>query len=404
MKRISPSHARALAGALVLGLAGTAHAAVLDDVKAARTPGSPGGVQITTPEADAIAAAASSSDADSAVAAMVAVSAARTDAAFADDADYGRLQAALRRRVIGLSPASEQAGGLTFARDVSGNAVATFDRQRVGYSRVDIIYTFDEWQHTQAQTLAPRGADLAAVLPGAPSVGTLVYALHVFGTDGREFWIANGRELGVGGGKLALDYRFGLSLLDAQPVSGTEPAFAALIHAFASPDSPDGAAVTMNEFSLLVEQLTWEGGPGVQLPAQLAPALAALDDLVAGGTVFDGGIEDGIRGFITRQMLVTASYPGGWDRNRDGRLTLTINEADAVSATVIYTTDGWQQPKVATCARGAAAPICDLGAIPPGTLISYVIAVKDAHGHERWIKSSLGNFFEPAPAAAPRRV
>ncbi len=403
IRRLAPSHARALAGALVLGLAGTAHAAVLDDVTSARTPASPGGALITTPEADAIAASASCADADAAIAAMVAVSAARTDGAYADDADYGRLQAALRRRVIGLAPASEQAPGLTFAR-AGGSAVATFDRQGVAYSRVDIIYTFDEWQHTRAATLAPSGAQLTAVLPGAPAVGTLVYALHVFGTDGRELWIANGRELGIGGGKLALDYRFGLSLLDAQPAFGTEPAFAALVHAFASPASPDGAAVTMNEFSLLVEQLTWEGGSGVQLPAQLAPALAALDELVAGGTVFDAGIEDGIRGFITRQMLVTATYPGGWDRNRDGRLTLTINEADAVSATVIYTTDGWQQPKVATCTRGAAAPTCDLGAIPPGTLMSYVIAVKDARGRERWIQSSLGNFFAPAPGVPPRRV
>jgi hypothetical protein len=387
--------AGALAASILTLAAPRVRADALADLRAATAASSPGGAVVTSAEADALVATAPAATADDAIRALVAAGAIRTAPGFANDQDYGRLLVAYRTRVAGLTPAAIQAPGVTFQRGSDGRLNVLFDRQRVTYARVDLIYTYDEWATTHAVTLGGRDV-LAATLDRAPAQGTIVYALHVFGPDGREFWIANGREHGVYGGSEALDYRFPIDDAAARPVAASAPPLALLIHAFGTASSPDGATVTMGDFSLMVEELTFEGGSGIDDPRLLGPALRALDELVSAGAVFDAGIEDGMRGFVERQQLVTATYPGAaFTRGAQGQLLMAIGEAGATSAKVLYTTDGWQSPKVATCS--GARLVCDLGAIPPGTLASYVVAVRAPGADWRWIRSVLGNFFQALP-------
>ena len=178
----------------------------------------------------------------------------------------------------------------------------------------------------------------------------------------------------------------------------SSPAFAQLISTFTDPVSDGGATVTMDEFSVLVEEITWEGGPAVEDPRALVPALDALQDLEDAGADAEGDVLADMRRFILAQLLPTATYPSlFFDRGADGRLLGAIEEA-AASATVYYSTDGWDLPHVVDCPRQPDGDLaCDFGAIPPGALIFYSIVLHHDDGSASWIHSVTGNFFHELP-------
>jgi hypothetical protein len=370
--------------AILLSLLVSTPALAFDQVTAilaAQAGRSPGGATISPEELFLLKLNTVFADADDALAGIAAAAAARANGAFVKDEDYGTLQLAQRARVVGLAPASLQAPGLDFHRGLGDDLLAFFDAQGVDYTRVDLVFTTDEWQTTRAVSFDCG----AAILTDIPASGTLIYALHVFGADGRDFWLANGRESGVYGGTRALDFRYPLAAAPAWPVAPSAPAFARLIEESAAWYSPDGAEITMGDFSMLVEQLTWEGGPGTDQPAAIDPALVALDDAVAAGVVFAGGIEDGIRGFLVQMRFATARLDSAsFSRGANGSLLVHVDGARRVD----YSTDGWQIAHSVTC-----TDVCDLGAIAPGTYLSY--AVQTTGG---WLRSpTLGNFFHDVP-------
>ena len=94
------------------------------------------------------------------------------------------------------------------------------------------------------------------------------------------------------------------------------PPFARLVQSFARPDSLGGATVTGDEFSWLVAQTTWEGGPGIDDPATLDPTVAALDAMASNGVDFEGGVYDNMRVFLEQmRMRVTSTDAVTLQRN-----------------------------------------------------------------------------------------
>ncbi len=382
---------------LTLG-AGFARADINADLDALTAAGSDGGAAITDAEAATFAAGASAYGADDAILGLVHAHGLRMDGSFPADSAYATINQALRFRVDGLAVSKRQAPGIRFARaSTTAPIEVTFDSQGVDYTQVDLVFTWDAWTTARGVTLSPNcHGDYTAILQGAPANGTFAYSLHLFGPDGSDLWTNNPRELGIYGGQSYRNYDLQLAAMTATPAEPTKPAFAQLLRTFADPRSLGGATVTSSEFSELVQEITWEGGTGVEHRAALRPALDELYDLESEGVTFEVPAAN-LRDFLTAQMTATATYPSAfYQRAADGRLTMTIAEPSAASARVYYSTDGWNIPHVTSCSRPepGAALSCDLGYLLPGALWSYTIATTDADGNEHWIRSTLGNFFE----------
>jgi len=390
---------------LVLSTSTAAAADIATRFDEAQSADSAGGATITDEEVAAIAAGAETLGADTAVLGIAIAN--RVRGAYASDDSYTLLVSAFRQRVRGLAVSQMQAPGfrlkrssadadMLFLLDQWGDprtGAATF----VSFAGVDVVYSWDGWATTHAVSLVPRiGGYYAEWVAGIPATGRLEYAIHLWGSDGRDFWLNNGRDLGIYGGTFFQNYSLDLWPRMGYALEPSLPAFAQLVSTFVDPRSEGGATVTMGELSLLVEQLTWEGGMGVEDPLAIRPALEVVDDLVAGGADAEGEVLSNMATFMSGMMLETATYPSiFFSRSERGLLTGAIWEQDAASATIIYSTDGWNIPHVAQCARSAPAqPLaCELGYLPVGTYVAYTIAIQTADGSERWIRSALGNFF-----------
>ena len=317
------------------------------------------------------------------------------------DEDYGAIQRALRYRVDGLAIGLLQAPGLALSRrHPEAQVSASFDAQGVGFDRVDLIYTWDGWATTRAVSLRP-GQRWTGELGVAPATGRLHYAVHVFGPDGRDFWLNYGLERGVHGGQGFHDFSLDLAALHVPRVKPSRPALVKLLHTFTHPSSDGGNAITSDEVSLTVEQLTWDGGPGVQDDDVLHPAIAEVDRLVEEGNDFQ--IDDAIlRGFLDRQRLRYASLPpAALERSAAGDLRMHFSIGIA-SAEVHYSTDGWNLPYVATCARERSGVTCSLGHIPRGALFAYAVRLIYPDGTSSWQYADRGlgrpsNFYQKAP-------
>lgn len=389
----------ALATIALLSLgASSARADINDDLDALTAACSDGGAAITDAEAATFAAGTQIYGADDAILGLVHAHDLRLAGSFPADSAYTTINQALRFRVDGLAVSKRQAPGIQFARaDAAAPIEVTFDSQGVSYDQVDLVFTWDNWTTAQGLTLQRTSAgNYTATLQGAPADGTFAYSLHLFGPDGSDLWTNNPRELGIYGGQAYRNYDLQLAAMTATPDQPTRPALAQLLRTFADPRSIDGATITGSEFSELVQEITWEGGTSVEHRAALRPALDELYDLESEGVAFEVPAAN-LRDFLTAQMTPTASYPSAfYERAADGRLTMKLGEQPAVSARVYYSTDGWNIPHVASCTRPepGAQLSCDLGYLLPGALWSYTIELTNPDGSERWIRSTLGNFFE----------
>lgn len=363
---------------------------------------SDGGATVTEAEADAYADGVTAYSGDDAVRAIVAASRLRGEGAFADDDAYTAVINGLRYRVEGLAISQLRPTDITFNRwTESSPLLVVLDQLGVGYTGVDFVYSWDGWETTHAAAMTPQiGGYCAAWIDGVPLDGRLEYAVHVFGVDGRDFWLNNGRDLGIYGGTFHLNYSMDLASALVSSDETTLGAFGQLVSAFTDPASPGGETVAASELSLLVEQITWEGGPGVEDRRALRPALDALYDLEQAGAAAEGDVIENMRAFVEAQMLPTTTFPGMFfSRGEHGTLIASMSEQPAVSATVVYSTDGWNIAHAVDCTRPSEdeALECDLGHIPPGAYISYTIALHYEDGGETWIRSTLGNFFHPLP-------
>jgi hypothetical protein len=399
--RMKPASA-AVSLALVLAAA-PAHAddTVVAALESLTDPGSDAGSVISDAEAAAFAASVEVSySGDEALLGAVIACRLRTEGAFADAA-YTTVQRALRHRVDGLAVSLLQAPGLTFARaSTEAPLSVAFDADGVAFTRVDVVYTWDDWFTTRATTLGAAGPDgvWRAELGVAPATGRLVYAVHVWGADGRDFWFNDGVENGVYGGQAFHDHSLRLEATNAVTSPTSSPVLAKLVRTFTHPDSPDGAAVGMDELSCLVEIVTWEGGPAIQDDDVLDPGIAQVDALVEAGVDFVVDHEL-VTGFLDRQRLRYGTYPAGaFTRAADGAVALELWD-DVAAAEVFYTTDGWNLPHSERCARGAAgAMTCPIGYLPRGALLAYTIKLVDHDGGVRWQRVDRGlgapsNFF-----------
>jgi len=373
------------------------------DLLALTAPTSDGGTTITAAEAQSFTAGVSSYGADEAIRAIVAAGAVRPQCQSSQV--YTAILRQLRYRVAGLAVSLNQAPGISFKQaGPPGNIEVTFDAKGVSYTRVDIVYTWDWWATTRAATLAPGSPGvLGATLAGTPAEGSFVYALHLFGSDGRDFWLNNGRDLGVFGGKLHYDHSLFIGAMAASPAAPSLPTMAALVRAFTHPASPGGAQVVGHETNLVVEELTWEGSSGVNDPALLNPALAELQKMQSEGVSFAPGVMSGMVSFISSMRWQEATYPGArFSRGQTGQLRLTPLDPRVVWMRVYYSTDGWNTPHVVECAAGGGPPVCALGHIPPGALLAYAVDLRLEDGQVRQQRvldpsGQARNFFHAVP-------
>jgi hypothetical protein len=386
--------------AATLGAARTAHAddPVVGALEALAAPASEGGATITAAEAAHFAATVPATlSGDEAILGLVVANRLRFEVPLADDA-YAAIQTALRYRVHGLATGLRQAPGFTASRpSVAAPLIARFDAAGVAQRRVDVVYTWDDWTTTRAVTLVADGDAWTGALGVAPAAGTLRYAVHVHGPDGRDFWLNHGLERGVLAGNGFLDHALPLGATLVTATAPSRPALVKLIHMFTHPDSAGGAAITSDEISLVVEQVTWSGGPGVQDDAVLVPAIAEVERLVDEGN--DVEIDHAVlTGFLDRQRHRYGALPGAvLSRAADG--DLRIRAGRGASVEIVYSTDGWNLPHRVRC---AADRDCSLGHIPRGAVLAYAVLVIGSDGSQVWQRAARGpgasqNFFHPVP-------
>ena len=381
---------RLLAFVPIVFLSATAHAGIVDDLQALTSTASDGGSAITEAEAAQFAASSLRYTADESILGIVFAGGLRTSGHFPSDTAYAALVQALRFRVLGLAISLRQAPATTFARVGPDGLVVTFDPRGVGYTRVDIVYSWDHW--TSATLSAGRDGRFRGTLPGAPAQGRLTYAMHLYGADGNDFWINNPEELGIYRGTAHFDFSLDLAATLATPDRPSAPAFVQLLDMFTDPASPGGAAITGDEFSLLVEEITWEGGTAVDQRSVLVAVLVELDRLEQAGAVASD-LAANMRTFLQNQIRPTATFPDAhFQRGAGGRLELALDGGGFTRARVYYSTDGWDLPHVVDCTR-----TCALGDLPSDALLSYTVAFEHADGSISWVHSALGNFFEEVP-------
>jgi hypothetical protein len=360
-------------------------------------PASAGGTSLTADEANGYAAAVANFAADDSVDALGLV--ARFAGDPASSAGVSTVATALRHHVAGLRISGQTVTGLDLS-SCSGAATATFDPQNGNYAAVVLVYSGDGWASAHSAALS-AGSDgiWRGALPSLDPQAHLVFALQLGQPGGDSLWLDNPRENrpGVGG---HVDYRQALSL--CEPVATpTTPPFTRLVQSFARPDSLDGSAVSLDEFSWLVAQTTWEGGPGVDDPATIDSTVAALDTLASSGVDFEGSVYSNMRAFVEQmRMRVTSTNAVSLQRNGVNQFVFVTAPQGAQWMRVYYSSDGWNTPKVIECTPLGRAGIvsCGLGFMPAGALVAYSAIVRYASGPDEYVHASDGgNVFQPVP-------
>jgi hypothetical protein len=360
-------------------------------------PASPGGATLTADEANDYAAAVPGFAADDSVDALGLV------AHFAGDpvsaAGVSTVATALRHHVTGLRISGQTVTGLDLS-SCSGAATATFDPRGGSYTSVELTYSSDGWAsaHSIALTAGIDGIWRGA-LPGLASAASLVYALQLGQPAGDSLWLDNPRE-NLPGATGHVDYRQALSVCEPV-VTCSAPPLARLVQSFARPDSLAGSTVSSDEFSWLVAQATWEGGPGIDDPAMVDPTVAALDSMASSGVAFEGSVYNDMRTFLLQlRMRLTSTDAVSLQRNPVNQYVYVTAPPLVQWMRVYYSTDGWNTPKVVECTPLGRAGIvtCGLGFLPAGALVGYAAIFHYATGPDTYVHArDGGNVFQAVP-------
>jgi hypothetical protein len=360
-------------------------------------PTSPGGASITPEEAAAYIAQVPGFGGDDSVDALGVL------ARFEDTVSAPQispLAVALRHHVQGLRISGMTVTGLTISSCSGGDVTAVFDPEGANYSGVTLVYSDDAWSnvHDTALVLGSNG-HWSAGLPGLDPQRDLVFAVQLAQPTGDTLWLNDPRE-NVPGASGHVDYRQALSLCEPVATPTTEP-FARLVQSFASLDSLGGATVTGDEFSWLVAQTTWEGGPGTDDPGVIDPTVAALDAMSAAGVAFEGGTYANMRAFLGQmRMRTTTTSAVSVQRNSENQYVQVTAPLGTQWMRVYYSTDGWSTPKVVECTPlGRAGYVsCGLGYMPVDALVSFSAIERDASSADQYVHASDGgNIFQKVP-------
>ena len=380
-----------------LATGGDAPADAVAALLALGAPASPGGATITAAEADAYVAAVPRFGADDSVDALGVL--ARFERDPSSTPAISPIAIALRHHVAGLRISGMRVTGLTLS-SCSGAVTATFDPEGANYTGVSLVYSDDGWARVHAARLAQDGdGSWRATLPALDPRANLVFAVQLAQPTGDSLWLNNPRENRPGAAGHA-DYRQALSL--CEPVATpTTPPWVRLVQSFARPDSLGGATVTGDEFSWLVAQTTFEGGPGTDDPAVLDPMVAALDAMHAAGVDFEGDTYANMRAFLGQlRMRLTATSAVAVQRNPTNQYVQVTAPFGAQWMRVYYSTDGWSTPKVVECTPlGRLGYVsCGLGYLPVDALLSFAAIVRDADGRDQYVAAADGgNVFQKVP-------
>ncbi len=356
-------------------------------------PSSDGGAALTAAEAASYVAQVEAFDADTSIDALALIARFNDGAS---SAQVGAVTAALRAHVETVRISGFAVTGLTLSSCGGAATTAVFDPQRAPYKRVTLVYSPDSWSSSFAADLA-LGADgfYRAGLPGLVGRSRVTFALAVTGPDGRLAWLDNPRENGGNGGHLDYAQATNLCTRTATP---HDPQLARFVRALSLPESLGGTTVTWDEMSALVAYTTYDGGPGMDDPEVINPALDALTQMAAQGVAFEGDTRNVMTAFLTQMRMHTATSPALRVFHTDpGYVIATPTDARVQAMRVYYSTDGWNTPKTADCTPLGRAGLvnCDLGYLPKNTLIAYSAYTQYADGHGTWIHADDGgNLFQ----------
>ena len=391
---------------LILSISSICYADINADITQMLLQDSDGSTTITNLEAEKFIEDVSKYNADDAILGIVIINKLRSGAS--DDV-YSKIVEALRYQVKGLGVSLRQAPGSSYYYDDDTNKLTFyFDPQGVKYSSVNIVYTIDNWSSTSWSELSYHWSGVWTLEIDIPDKDShFEYAMYLIGLDGWGFWINNGRETGVYNGRYWLNYSFDISAANENAKHPAEPAFVQLVQTFTDSSSHSGSVISQDEFSLLVEQLTWEGGMGVNDSKIIRPVIFKINNMEANGENFEGNTKDGMIDFLMSMVnqFKWASYPGlKFEVTDDGQLNMIILQQNLSWARLYYTTDGWNTPRVSECApqyqsfAKSSLPVCKIGYVPPEVLMSYVMVFYDNNGNERWVKVDGNyNFFQEVP-------
>jgi hypothetical protein len=363
------------------------------ELVALAAPNSPGGANITATEATRYIAKIDRFGGDEAVDALGVLG------RFSSSGEsVNLLTNALRRRVDGLRIAGFGVDGLTIS-SCGRNAVgATFNPNGASYTGATIVYSSDAWQTSHAATLT-KGADgqFRADLPGIDVRARITFAVQLSTAQG-NFWLNNPRE-NAQAAPGHVDFRQSVDLCQPSVTPATPP-LARLVASFALRDSLGGTTITGNEFSWLVAQTTWEGGPGMDGPSAIDPAITELDRLASSGVQFEADSYNGMRVFLTQmRMRNQRSERIPVMRDQDTSTTTITAPLGTQFMRVYFSTDGWANARVTECTPSGRVGYvtCALGTMPRGTLLSYSAVVRNAGGESTVRAADGGNFFTHIP-------
>lgn len=358
------------------------------DLEELTSPGSEGGAAITEQEAWEYASQMASYGYEECIDAIAVAYAYRHHGYTFEGGAYDTIVSNLRYQVEGLAIGHREAPGVSFLTGPKAQGVGIhFDPEGVGYTAVDVVYTSDAWLTAQAASLEATAGGWVAQLD-TPPTGRLEYALHLFGPDGQDFWLNNGRDLGVYQGAYWLNFGLDLESTYHRPRDEEPPALQRLLIAYLHPWSVEGPVVSMAELSSLVEQLTWEGGHGIHAWGRLNDLLELIGSMDQAG-LMEAGAGDAFTGFVEaqRDQFHHATYPGAsWQRGPEGVLWMDLQDDYASSAEIYYSTDGWSTAHSTWCTRWEpeGGLRCQLGHFPPGTMLTYTFVLRYPDGGEVW--------------------
>jgi len=365
--------------ALCSGSAAPLYADVASDLRSMIHPESQGAAAVTSGELAAFTTQAASYTAQEAIRGIAVYQAIETVVVSTEGTDPStsdRILRALRAQVKGLATPISRFPGLSFASCGYGCAALRY-HSLSDIAALSLVYTLNDWKDSHVldfQSIDPRNWRAEIFDPRIDDDPSLIYAVRITGRDGRQNWFNNPRENRSVVGAFHLNFVYPLSGLDREGQElGMNP-YLALLDSYTFPESDAQETITMNEFSSLVEQLTFVGGGDLytwSIPSSLSRRLAELQ---VSGVSFEDGVYESMQSFMHQalQGLLWATYPQVQTvLLPSGQAALRFFESNLRGMELTFSSDGWNTVWTQSCQAELGAWVCPLGAVPPGVMLAY---------------------------------